>query len=1301
MRVLIAVADIYDNVGGGQTFFSELARSHPEHDYFYFTSKAVDSASLPGNVHALQLSWLYRSHSKNVKFGAEWAQLDGYSLVGKEFDFLHMLDMAASTKRASFDIVEIPDYLAFGAFLPGAIRHLGGHVGKVILSMHGTLSDGIEKNWAPALDEDSLDLLKLTETLSYRAADIRYAISSQYKDQWQKKIPLPAQQLDLRDVFNLSTFQHARGKAQAASEALVVKTAPSLVFLGRQEKWKGPDLFIDLVAGLAKEAYSELLFVGPTVSIGGRDSWQEIEAMAQRRAMTIHRQTYARPELLAKLPSARWIVIIPSRHDTFNLAALEALLSGVPTMISRHAGVCQYLSAAFPGLPYVQFDPEDLTKARRQLDDLITNYDRERARLLAYLKTANPQRSGTQISTIYGQAPQFDADARDNVDSVFNYLATHIQAAISHGMLHDIKQDLGKRVADMFDGKNPKLGEHVVTMLGHVTQFGALAAEARATAAKQGFLYDDQISLLQDRLSPNCFSGNRVPVYKLMAELELQRGNDLLYATYQLRCMRLTNRAAPGVLDRVCEILNAHNFNEEAQTARFLFGAAFDFEGAFNYLDGMRTRFMKAPTGNVETTKDFRTIPSPKISIIVSLYNAAAKLPTFLRGIRALTPSSRSMLELVLVDSFSPDNTLDVVTRCLKELKADGITISTVYMRTNVRETIQRAWNRGIDLARGQYLSFLGVDEMNRADAFDIMAKYLDENPAVDWVQGTALITETNMAGSFVRDLMLYDRQFDDDFMNLFDTCYLGYVGALYRKNIHDRVGYYDDRFKAAGDSEFKNRALPFINARTLPDCLGYFLNYPDERTTQSPTAEIEDLRAWYLHRSPAGIAYGWRAASGNDLVKLFYKSLSYRKSYMGGPLTDVELGCSAVQFLQKEKPDIYKEIFSHAAVLPAIRDIYRVLDEIGELTEGAKGACLLSEAGSILERSCFALSILSNSFQYIGFPVTFSLTNDNRSHQHHWLWRSQSRHVVVERPASYPDLAGPQDFAELFSSCVSTDSWIDFESAWRSNNLHQVKALFDETSLDIVVLGAHQDLKTVMRNVRSARPEATNSITFFAHTPGEIASFKLKRVYGLGGVETDRPLLSAAKVIVVPYDNHAPSLAVYQLIRVLGLGKAIVTHADVVAGASKLLPDIDFSALGGGALESELLSDALRLCNDEAALERRTNAVRAIGRLLRKHPRARPPLLPISASRDEGQDDLIIVEPGRAFEVNRRLRIRYEEGGLLAMRSEFGAEPEGNEPERALLQALFQTKQSPIFKTDQPIFKRIIKDPPIDFFAD
>src|SRR5438477_586064 len=83
-----------------------------------------------------------------------------------------------------------------------------------------------------------------------------------------------------------------------------------------------------------------------------------------------------------------------------------------------------------------------------------------------------------------------------------------------------------------------------------------------------------------------------------------------------------------------------------------------------------------------------------------------------------------------------------------------------------------------------------------------------DQNPGIDWVQGTAIITEVNRTGGFVRDVMAYNRRFDNAVLHYLDTCYIGYAGALYRRSLHDRVGYYDDRFRAAGDTEFKNRAM-------------------------------------------------------------------------------------------------------------------------------------------------------------------------------------------------------------------------------------------------------------------------------------------------------------------------------------------------------------------------------------------------------------------------------------------------------------------------------------------------------------
>ena len=83
-----------------------------------------------------------------------------------------------------------------------------------------------------------------------------------------------------------------------------------------------------------------------------------------------------------------------------------------------------------------------------------------------------------------------------------------------------------------------------------------------------------------------------------------------------------------------------------------------------------------------------------------------------------------------------------------------------------------------------------------------------------------------------------------------------------------------------AGDTEFKSRILKFINVAYISENLGIFLNYPDERKSESPLAEIEDLRAWYLYRTVQGIDYQFEKYDIKQLKNFFYENFVYRKSY-------------------------------------------------------------------------------------------------------------------------------------------------------------------------------------------------------------------------------------------------------------------------------------------------------------------------------------------------------------------------------------------------------------------------------------
>jgi hypothetical protein len=234
----------------------------------------------------------------------------------------------------------------------------------------------------------------------------------------------------------------------------------------------------------------------------------------------------------------------------------------------------------------------------------------------------------------------------------------------------------------------------------------------------------------------------------------------------------------------------------------------------------------------------------------------------------------------------------------------------------------------------------------------------------------------------WVNDIMTYDRRdYKQDLVYL-DTCYLSWVGALYRRSIHDRFGYYDASFTAAGDTEFKGRVLPFIKTKTIPKTLGIFRNYPEERTTQHPRAEIEDLRAWYLHRTLAGVEYAFANRNTFEAEDLFYTCLRYRKSFCGHWSTDIEYAYNIGCFLHQKHPNSLA--LKYLPSTKRLLDIYRNLDSISRLSKTSPSIEVFHASNAIKEVEQVHKDINTQDLD----PM-YQIFNDNRHEQHSSLWFS------------------------------------------------------------------------------------------------------------------------------------------------------------------------------------------------------------------------------------------------------------------------------------------------------------------------
>jgi glycosyltransferase involved in cell wall biosynthesis len=394
---------------------------------------------------------------------------------------------------------------------------------------------------------------------------------------------------------------------------------------------------------------------------------------------------------------------------------------------------------------------------------------------------------------------------------------------------------------------------------------------------------------------------DRARLLRELARLAELCGQELLACAYRVRAIRLLGADACHDLPLVRRTLQRLDFGAEAEALAAMYeDPALAPERCQSLLEAALAGHRRPPTPVAfERFEDRRHPEVPRVAVIVSLYNAADKLPLFLNALRSQTLHHTRQLEFIFIDSGSPADEYGALTRTLVDF-----TVPFLYVRTARRETIQTAWNRGIALARAPYLSFLGVDESVTADALEVLADALDADPSLDWVEGDSLLTQVDKSGCWVRDIMTYDRDgYTPNHVSL-ETCYLSWVGAMYRRSIHERFGYYDGSFRACGDNEFKGRLLPFLKTHRIPRLLGVFLNYPEARASASPVAELEDIRAWYLHRTLGGVRYTMKHRDPCEVERLLLLSLHYRKSYTTHISSDVEYASHVARHLSERLPN-------------------------------------------------------------------------------------------------------------------------------------------------------------------------------------------------------------------------------------------------------------------------------------------------------------------------------------------------------------------------------------------------------------
>lgn len=169
----------------------------------------------------------------------------------------------------------------------------------------------------------------------------------------------------------------------------------------------------------------------------------------------------------------------------------------------------------------------------------------------------------------------------------------------------------------------------------------------------------------------------------------------------------------------------------------------------------------------------------PLVSVLVPVLNAARFLPDALESIDAQTYTH---LEIIVVDGPSTDGTAQIA-RAFPRVR---------YIRQK-GDNMFNALNEGLEAARGEFIAIISSDDLWEPDKLQVQVEYLQNHPETDcvFVSTKYVLLDGEIPSGFRTEFLQGEHR----------AMYL--EAMLVRKNVFERVGKFDERYRQASDTDW------------------------------------------------------------------------------------------------------------------------------------------------------------------------------------------------------------------------------------------------------------------------------------------------------------------------------------------------------------------------------------------------------------------------------------------------------------------------------------------------------------------
>lgn len=210
---------------------------------------------------------------------------------------------------------------------------------------------------------------------------------------------------------------------------------------------------------------------------------------------------------------------------------------------------------------------------------------------------------------------------------------------------------------------------------------------------------------------------------------------------------------------------------------------------------------------------NIKVTSSPLVSVIVITYNNSKFVAETLESARSQTYQN---IELIITDDCSTDDTIEICQNWIGKNK--NRFTSTEIIISDKNTGIPANCNRGVHVARGEWIKIIAGDDLFKMDAVESVIKYVNQNPHIRALDSNVSILNSNLSEpeEFLnkKRMLFFDNKADASYQlkllanNLFGQRIISTLGVFLKRDLIIESGGFDEKYKLLEDTPMWCRIL-------------------------------------------------------------------------------------------------------------------------------------------------------------------------------------------------------------------------------------------------------------------------------------------------------------------------------------------------------------------------------------------------------------------------------------------------------------------------------------------------------------